>query len=107
MGLIYKIIWNDNEIGEISDLSNDMWHIEGKWTPFHTGLSFEFEEKLKSFDPKLFAQNPEIAPRVVLQNIAAPSGRLYCFATFFDGKSLSLRQITSKEGLDMYFPARK
>jgi hypothetical protein len=104
---IYKVICNDNEIGEISELSRDMWYIEGKWTPFHTYLSVEFEEKLKAFDQKLFVQNPEIAPRVVLQNIAAPSTRLYCFATFFDGKLLSLRQVTSKEALDMFFPNRK
>ena len=99
-------MWNDNEIGEISDLSNDMWHIEGKWTPFHTGLSIKFEEKIKSFDPKLFVQNPEIAPREVLQNIATPPARLFCFATFLDGKSLSFRQITSKEALDRFFPNR-
>lgn len=98
MGLIYKVIRNDDEVGEVSDLSRDMWHIEGKWTPFYTGLSIKFEEKLKSFDPKVFVQNPEIAPKVVLQNIAVPSAKFYCFATFFDGKSLCFRQITSKEG---------
>ncbi len=107
MGLIYKVIWNENEIGEISELTRDMWYMEGNWKPFHTYLSVEFEEKLKAFDPKLFVQNPEIAPRVVLQNIAAPLARLYCFATFFDGKLLSLRQVTSKEALDMFFPNRK
>jgi hypothetical protein len=106
MNLIYKVIWNNDEIGEISDLSRDMWYIEGTWTPFHTGLSIKFEEKLKSFDPKLFVQNPEIAPKVVLQNIAVPSARLYCFATFFDGKLLSFRQITAKEALDRFFPNR-
>lgn len=83
-----------------------MCYIEGKWTSFHTWLSIEFEEKLKSLDPNLFVQNPDIAPRVVLQNIGNPSAKLYCFATFFDGKLLSFRQITSKEALDRLFPNR-
>jgi hypothetical protein len=107
MGHIYKVIWNDNEIGEISELSMDMWYIEGKWSPFYTGLSIKFEEKLKASDPKVLIQTPENALRVVLQNIAKPSARLYCLATFFDGKSLSLRQITSEEALNKFFPNRK
>lgn len=36
MELIYKVIWNEDEIGELSDLSMDMWYLEGKWKPFHT-----------------------------------------------------------------------
>ncbi|MBS1603167.1 MAG: hypothetical protein JST42_10905 [Bacteroidetes bacterium] len=107
MGLIYKVIRNDYEIGEISDLSQDMWYIEGKWTPFHTYLSIEFEEKLKTFDPEMMVQNPENGLEVVLQNIAIPSEKLYCFATFFDGKILSLRQVTSNEALEKFFPNRE
>src|ERR1044072_766089 len=106
MALIYKVIWNDNEIGEISDLSRDMWYIDGTWTPFHTYLSIEFEQKLKSSDLKKLMQNPENALRVVLQDISEPSSYLYCLAMGFDGKVLLLRQITSKEALDMFFPNR-
>lgn len=103
----YKVIWNDNEIGEISDLSRDMWYIDGIWTPFHTYLSIEFEQKLKSSDLKKLMQNPQNALRVVLQNISEPSAYLHCLAMGFDEKVLLLRQITSTEALDVFFPNRK
>lgn len=103
---IYKVIWNDNEVGEFSFSSRDMWYMEGRWTSLHTVLSTEFEEKLKGLGPKLLMENPEIAPKVILQNITEPAVRLYCLATFFDEKSLCLRQIISKEALEIFFPNR-
>lgn len=103
---IYKVIWNENEIGEISELANDMWYIDGKWSQFHTFLSIAFEEKLKSFDPKILMKNPENGLPVILQNIADPQTKLYCLAIFMDGQTLSLRQIIAEEALNMFFPKR-
>lgn len=104
--LIYKVIWNDVEVGEISGISQDMWHINGKWTAFHRGLAIEFENKVKAFDLTLLKTNPESTLPVILQNIAEPKSKLYCLAILLDGQQLGLRQLTAKEPLDLFFPDR-
>lgn len=50
MGLICKVIRNDYEIGEISDVTRDMWYIEGKWPPFHTYLTGVKPSTISSYD---------------------------------------------------------
>lgn len=103
---IYKVFWKENEVGVFAFTSIDMWYIEGGWTPLDSPLSIDFENALKAFDPKLFLHKPEMATRVVLQSVIAPSVRLYCLANFFEGNILGVRQLVAKETLDAFFPNR-
>ena len=107
MQLICKVIQDGVEIGEFTQLSQDMWYMEGQWTPFQTEQTIAFEKTLQHFTSALFMKNPEKAPRVALQPVAASDNLVYCLVCGLDGNSLLLRQVITPEGLDQFFPNRK
>ncbi len=103
---MYKVIWNENEIGELSDMQVDMWYLDGKWKTYSRRLSIEFEEKVRSLDINETFHNPVAEFGVILQHQTEPQHKLYCLVMGIEGQTLTLRQLIAEEALDMFFPNR-
>jgi hypothetical protein len=104
----FTIMWKEVEIGELFDLSMDMWYLEGKWQSNGTNTSKEFEDLLSTFDPKSILNDPSKALKTVLFTKSADNRRkLYCLAMSLKDNYLSLRQVVAEEALDLFFPNRQ
>jgi hypothetical protein len=60
---MFKILWRKIDIGELTEVSTDMWYLEGKWTPNGTPESKEFINELRCYNPKDILENPRKAEK--------------------------------------------
>ena len=102
----FTVVWKEVEIGEISDLSSDMWYLDGRWQSNKTETSKEFEVLLSTFDPKSILNDPSKALKTVLVKSGENQRKLYCLAMSLKDDYLSLRQVVAEEALNLFFPNR-
>lgn len=103
---MFAIKWNNSVIGNLSDISTDMWYMSGSWSPNETNETKEFINILSSYDRTLALNDPEKALRVILISSEDIEAKLYCIVLSLNGTELLLRQVVSKEALDVFFPDR-
>jgi len=99
----FIVKWNEAEVGEISNIRNDMWYLDGVWNSYETSSSQSFEKELKEFDTSGFLKDPTKALRVTLTNKNDSANILYCLALLLEDKSISLRQVVAEEALKIFF----
>jgi len=63
----YKIIWNNNEVGQLINPMPDMWYLEGDWKSYGTNESVRFEKLLKSLDAKQVMTDLTKGPEIILR----------------------------------------
>jgi hypothetical protein len=103
---MFKILWRKKDIGEIVDISTDMWYLEGKWKPNGTVESREFAEELLGYDPKNMLEYPQNAQKVILVSNEEKNERIYCLIMSLQEHLLSMRQVIAEAALDKFFPDR-
>lgn len=101
----YHVIWEGNTIGLLENLSRDMWYIEGTWLPAEGEQAAVFASLLPEAGARERLAAPATLPRVVLSEVQ-DGHKLYCLAFVLIDGILGLRQLTSREGLDEFFPGR-
>ena len=103
---MFIINWSNSIIGNLSDISTDMWYISGSWSPNDTKKTTEFINTLRSYDRNLALNNPAKALKVILVSPEDAEAKLYCIVLSLDESELLLRQVVSQEALDVFFPDR-
>ena len=103
---MFTIKWSHSVIGNLSDISTDMWYISGIWSPNDTKETKEFINILSSYDRTLALNDPAKALRVILFSPEDTEAKLYCIVLSLNENELLLRQVVSQEALDVYFPDR-
>lgn len=94
-------------MGEITNLTQDMWYMNGHWNSFKTTQTEEFEHLLLNFDTALFQKDPVAnSIKVILFQTNNPDRKIYCIATALKDNEISLRQIVADEALNRFFPDR-
>lgn len=107
MDYIFNVYWEGNLVGEITNLSQDMWYMSGSWSRFETTETARFEQLLYNFDMKKFLQDPVAnSARVILFEISQPEKKIFCLAFYLEGKEIELRQVVADEALNIFFPGR-
>ena len=107
MHYTYNVTWKGIPVGEITDLEQDMWNMNGKWHGFEIPECKEFENLLLNFNMATFAKDPDAnAIKVVLFETQHADRKIYCLATSIENNEISLRQLVSEEALNMFFPNR-
>lgn len=103
----FIVTWNGNTIGEITDVSNDMWYMNGKWNSHETPAANEFETQLRNFDNKAFLSNPAAnSIKLILFSKKYADSKLYCLAMSLNENELDLRMVVSEDALNEFFPNR-
>jgi hypothetical protein len=103
----FTMTWNGNPIGELTDVANDMWFINGKWKSSDTPAAREFETLLRNFDSKTLEADPVAnSIKVVLHSNQYADSRLYCLAMSLNENEIDLRMVVGDEELDRFFPNR-
>ncbi|NLR60481.1 hypothetical protein HGH93_20390 [Chitinophaga polysaccharea] len=107
MDYIFDVYWGGNLVGEITNLSQDMWYMSGDWCRFETAETARFEQLLHNFDMKRFQQDPVgNSVKVILSETAQPDKKIFCLVFYLKEKEIELRQIVAEEALNLFFPDR-
>lgn len=107
MNNTFNVNWKGNLVGEITNLTQDMWYMSGDWNRFETAKTEEFEHLLLNFDRELFAKDPVTnSIKVILFETNHPDRKIYCLATYLKNNEISLRQVVADEALNKFFPDR-
>lgn len=107
MDYIFNVYWEGNLVGEITNISQDMWYMSGNWGRFETAETASFEQLLHNFDMKKFVQDPVAnSVRVILFETTRPDKKVFCLAFYLKDKEIELRQVVEEEALNMFFPDR-
>jgi hypothetical protein len=90
----YKVIWDDKEIGHLTNPMLDMSYLEGDWKSNGTSDSVIFERLLKSFDPRQVMT--DLTKGLVITLRGNGIGDFNAVAISLDNNKLFLRRLTNK-----------
>lgn len=107
MDYTFNVNWRGNLVGEITNLTQDMWYMSGNWKRFETAQTEEFEHLILNFDRELFEKDPVAnSIKVILFTTNYPDRKIYCLATCLENNEISLRQVVADAALNKFFPDR-
>jgi major membrane immunogen (membrane-anchored lipoprotein) len=58
MGNSFQIIWQNEFVGKIVDVENDMWYLNGKWISEDTARAKQFQDKVSQQEAKAIKAEP-------------------------------------------------
>ncbi len=90
----YKIIWDDNEVGQLINPMPDMWYLEGDWKSNGTNDSVRFEKLLKSLDARQVMTDLTKGPEIILRDEGTDD--LNAVGISLDNDKLFVRRVTNK-----------
>lgn len=86
--------WKDNQVGCITDITMDMWYLEGNWLPNQSNECFEFENVASILNETEILENPLKGIVVSLQyNNSSQIENNYCLVISLSKDRIFLRII--------------
>lgn len=93
----YKIIWQENNVGEIENTISDMWYLEGNWISNNSESSKDFEQLIVTFDAREVNKDPTKGTKVILKS---GDGMTHALIYSLENGKIFLRRVFKDEAVD-------
>jgi hypothetical protein len=90
----FQIIWQNEFVGKIADVENDMWYLSGKWISENSARAKQFQDLLSRLESKVTMADPVEGTLIKIKN--DERGTIFnCIALSLEHNKLFLRILST------------
>ena len=99
MGNSFQVIWQNEFVGKIVEVENDMWYLSGKWVSEYTAIAKQFQDKVSQQEAKATMAEPTKGTLIKITDSYAAT-TINGIALSMEHNELFIRILTTEESIE-------